>query len=210
MKIKTGLYIGIAIVLIVGGALLAVKGKDAVSQAESRKQGILDAEQKTLLYQNSPGSIVEVGVAVGDSIKQGEVLFKVKSAEEGETDVLAPEDGSVNRIIVKPGDQIQQGMPMAILQKNNFYTDLYIQESEIQKLEVNQSISVHFPYLEHPAEVTGVIASIGVAPQFASLRMSREKGQADLSMFLVRVAMDANADLLPGMTAEVKLDEITD
>jgi len=40
--------------------------------------------------------------------------------------------------------------------------------------------------------------------------MSREKGQADLSMFLVRVTMDGNADLLPGMTAEVKLDEVTD
>jgi HlyD family secretion protein len=40
--------------------------------------------------------------------------------------------------------------------------------------------------------------------------MSREKGQADLSMFLVRISMDSNADLLPGMTAEVKLDEITD
>ncbi|MGE7615838.1 HlyD family efflux transporter periplasmic adaptor subunit [Paenibacillus sp. NPDC101420] len=210
MKIKAGLYIGIAIALIVGGSLLAIKGKDAVSQAESRKQGILDAEQKTIFYQNSPGSIVEVSVAVGDSIKQGEVLFKVKSAEEGETDVLAPEDGSVNRIVVNPGDQIQLGMPMAVLQKNNFYTDLYIQESEIQKLKVNQSIDVHFPYLDRPAEVTGVVTSIAAAPQFASLRMSREKGQADLSMFLVRIAMDANADLLPGMTAEVKLDEVTD
>lgn len=119
MKIKAGLYIGIAIVLIVGGALLAVKGKDAVSQAESRKQGILDAEQKTIFYQNSPGSIVEVGVAAGDSIKQGEVLFKVKSAE-GETDIVAPEDGSVNKIIVKPGDLVQLGMPMAVLQKTAF------------------------------------------------------------------------------------------
>lgn len=75
---------------------------------------------------------------------------------------------------------------------------------------MNQSIGVHFPYLEHPTEVTGVITSIAAAPQFASLRMSREKGQADLSMFLVRVTMDGNADLLPGMTAEVKLDEVTD
>jgi len=210
MKIKVGFYIGIAIVLIVGGSLLTVKGKDAVSQAESRKQGMLEAEQTTIFYQKSPGSIVEVGVAVGDSMKQGEVLFKVKSAEEGEMDVLAPDDGLINRIVVKPGDQVQQGAPMAVLQKNNYYTDLYIQESEIQKLEVNQSIGVHFPYLDHPTQVTGVVTSISAAPQFASLRMTREKGQADLSMFLVRISMDSNADLLPGMTAEVKLDEFTD
>ena len=89
----------IAIALVVGGSFLAVKGKDAVSLAESRKQGMLEAEQTTIFYQKSPGSIVEVGAAAGDSIKQGEVLFKVKSAIEGEMDVLAPEDGWINRIV---------------------------------------------------------------------------------------------------------------
>ncbi len=64
MKIKVGFYIGIAIALILGGTLLAVNGKDAVSQAESRKQGMPEEEQMTILYQKSPGSIVEVGVAV--------------------------------------------------------------------------------------------------------------------------------------------------
>ncbi|GAB6991827.1 HlyD family efflux transporter periplasmic adaptor subunit [Paenibacillus pini] len=210
MKIKVGLYIGIAIALIIGGSLLAVKGKDAVSQAESRKQGVLEVEQTTIVYQKSAGSIVEVGAVVGDAVKMGQVLFKVKSADAGEMDVLAPEDGLVGSIVVKPGDQVKQGAPMAVLQKHNYYTDLYIQESEIQKLKMNQSIGVDFPYLDHQDQVTGVVTSISAAPQFASLRMTREKGQADLSMFLVRIAMDSNADLLPGMTAEVKLDEITD
>lgn len=210
MKIKAGFYIGIAVALIVGGSLLVVKGKDAVSQAEMRKQGVLEAEQTTLFYQKSPGSIVEVGVAAGDWVKRGDVLFKVKSAEEGEADVLAVDDGLITRIAVKPGDQVKQGAPMAVLQKNNYYTDLYIQESEIQKLQVDQSIGIHFPYLDDPAQVTGVVTSISAAPQFANLRMSREKGQADLSMFLVRIAVDPNVGLLPGMTAEVRLDEIAD
>jgi len=201
---------GIAMVFIVGGSLLAVKGKDAVSQAESRKQGILEAEQTTLFYQNSPGTMEEVGVSAGDSVKEGEVLFKVKSAGEGNVDVLAPYDGLVDRVAVKQGDQVQAGVPLAVVQKNTYYTDLYIQESEIQQLEVNQSIDVHFPYLDQPTQVKGSVTSISTAPQFATLRMSREKGQADLSMFLVRISMDSNTDLLPGMTAEVKLDEITD
>ncbi|WP_315370432.1 HlyD family efflux transporter periplasmic adaptor subunit [Paenibacillus xylanexedens] len=210
MKLKAGLYIGIAMVLIVGGSLLAVKGKDAVSQAESRKQGILEAEQTTLFYQNSPGTIAEAGASEGDSVKEGEVLFKVKSAGEGDQDALAPYDGLVDRVNVEKGDKVHAGVPLAVVQKNTYYTDLYIQESEIQQLEVNQSIDVHFPYLDQPTQVKGSIISISTAPQFANLRMSREKGQADLSMFLVRISMDSNTDLLPGMTAEVKLDEITD
>ncbi|MCR8657521.1 HlyD family efflux transporter periplasmic adaptor subunit [Paenibacillus endoradicis] len=210
MKIKAGIYIGMAIALIVGGSLLTVKGKDAVSQAESRKQGILEAEQTTIIYKENPALIVKVGVAVGDFIKEGDLLFKVQSAEEGEKDVLSPDDGLINRIVVKQGDQVKQGAAMAMLQKTNYYADLYIQESEIQKLELNQKIDVHFPYLDHPIQVSGVVTSISVAPQFASLRMTREKGQADLSMFSVRISIDSNADLLPGMTAEVKLNELTD
>ncbi|MGE8081636.1 HlyD family efflux transporter periplasmic adaptor subunit [Peribacillus loiseleuriae] len=211
MKIKVGFYIGMAIVLIAGGSLLAAKGKDAVSQAESRKQGVLEAEQTTILYQDSPGAIVKVNAVAGDSVKQGDVLLQVTSAEGGEVDVFAPDDGLINRIAVKPGDQLLQGMPVVILQKNTYYTDLYIQESEIQKLKVNQkNVAVHFPYLENTTQVNGVISSIAAAPQFANLRMSREKGQTDLSMFLVRISMDSNADLLPGMTAEVRLDELTD
>ncbi|TXK85134.1 HlyD family efflux transporter periplasmic adaptor subunit [Paenibacillus sp. N3.4] len=210
MKLKVGLYVGIAVVVIAGGSLLAAKGKDAVSQAESRKQGVLEAEQKTIVYDKSPGTIVKVNPVVGDSVKKGEALFKVKSSEGSEVDVLSPDDGLVSRIAVKPGDQLAQGMPVAVVQKTVYYADLYVQEDQIQKLKVNKSVNVHFPYLNRPAQVDGVVASISAAPQFASLRMTRERGQADLSMFLVRISVDSNTGLLPGMTAEVDLDEIID
>jgi len=210
MKLKVGLYIGIAVMVIAGGALLAANGKDAVSQAESRKQGVLEAEQKMIVYDKSPGIIVNVNAAPGDSTKQGDILFKVKSAEGAEADVLSPDDGLVSSVYVKPGDQLMQGMPVAVVQKNTYYADLYVQEGEIQKLEVNKSIQVRFPYLKRSAQVDGVVSSISAAPQFASLRMTREKGQADLSMFLVRISVNSNSDLLPGMTAEVDLDEIAD
>ncbi|MEC0225731.1 HlyD family efflux transporter periplasmic adaptor subunit [Paenibacillus alba] len=210
MKLKVGLFIGIAVVVIAGGALLAAKGKDAASQAESRKQGVLEAEQKMVVYDKSKGTIVKTNAAAGDSVKQGDVLFHVKSAEGAEVDVLSPEEGLISRIMVKPGDQLAPGMPVAVVQKTSYYADLYVQEGEILKLDVNKSVHVRFPYLKRSAQVDGVVTSISAAPQFANLRMTRERGQADLSMFLVRIAVNANADLLPGMTAEVNLDEIAD
>ncbi|MEK8126643.1 HlyD family efflux transporter periplasmic adaptor subunit [Paenibacillus filicis] len=210
MKLRMGLYAGLAVVLIAGGTLLAVKGKDAVSQAESRKQGVLEAEQTAVIYTDKPGTVINVNAAVSDAVKKGDILFIVKSAEGNEVNIPATADGQISRIAVKPGDQVGQGMPVAIVRKNTFYTDVYVQEGDIHKLEVNQQVKVHFPYLDHPAEVTGVVTSIAAAPQFASLRMTREKGQADLSMFQVRVSVDSAAGLLPGMTAEVKLDELAD
>ncbi|WP_246294255.1 HlyD family efflux transporter periplasmic adaptor subunit [Paenibacillus planticolens] len=204
MKLKMGLYFAIAILLVVGGALLAVNGKDAVSQAEYKKQAVLEAEQKTVIYDKGAGTVVNVNAAAGGPVKKGTPLLKVQS-EGGEENVLAPDDGSVSQIAVKPGDRLVQGKPVAILQKNTYYADFYVQEDQIQKLKVGQSVNVRFPYMNRPANVDGVVATVASAPQFASLRMTREKGQADLSMYVVRIAIDANTDLLPGMTAEVDL-----
>lgn len=91
-----------------------------------------------------------------------------------------------------------------------FYVDLYIPESQIERFHADQKVNVHFPYLEQPLVKEGVVTSVAPSPQFANMRMSREKGQADLSMYLLRISVPASKDLLPGMTAEVQLDEITD
>ncbi|MGX1830352.1 HlyD family efflux transporter periplasmic adaptor subunit [Paenibacillus taichungensis] len=139
MKSKWSLYIVITLIIILAGGLLIAKGTDAVSQAESKKQGILNTEPKT----------------------------------EG------------------------------------FYVDLYIPESQINQIRADQKVNVRFPYLENLLVKEGVVTSISPSPQFANLRMTREKGQADLSMFLIRISIPTSADLLPGMTAEVQLDEIT-
>ncbi|GAA3411595.1 HlyD family efflux transporter periplasmic adaptor subunit [Paenibacillus hodogayensis] len=210
MKQKWVLYMAIALVLIAGGWLLVAKGKDAVSQAENRKQGILDAESKTIVYDKKPGTLDQINAGIGDSVKKGDVLFKVRSKEGSEEEVLSPDDGLVNRIAVKPGEQLMPGMPVAVVQKTDYFTELYVQEGQIEKLKRNPNVKVRFPYLNRPIEVDGVVASIAAAPQFASLRMTREKGQADVSMFMVRISVPSNADLLPGMTAEVNFDEIAD
>ncbi|GGH51316.1 hypothetical protein GCM10008014_16960 [Paenibacillus silvae] len=90
-----------------------------------------------------------------------------------------------------------------------FYVDLYIPESQIKQFRTQQKIDVHFPYLEEPLVKQGVITSVSASPQFANLRMTRDKGQSDLSMFLIRVSIPSSKELLPGMTAEVRVDEIT-
>jgi len=139
LKSKWSLYIVITLIIILAGGLLIAKGTDAVSQAESKKQGILNTEPNT----------------------------------EG------------------------------------FYVDLYIPESQINQIQADQKVNVRFPYLENLLVKEGVVTSIAPSPQFANLRMTREKGQADLSMFLIRISIPTSTDLLPGMTAEVQLDEIT-
>ena len=54
--------------------------------------------------------------------------------------------------------------------------------------------------------VRGTIRLITQAPEFANLKMTREKGQADLSAFQIRIYTDPGQDIMPGLTIEVKND----
>jgi len=210
MRPKLIAYFVISLALIASGLLLAMEGKDAISRAESKKQAILEADLKTVYYENLPGVIAEVNKSVGDSVEEGDALYTVMLTEGGESVVYAPEEGVVTQLLVREGERVTPGTPIAAIHGKLFYADLYVQEDQIHKLKSNSKINVTFPNLEQPLETEGVIMSISSAPQFATMRMSRERGQADLSMYVVRVSMDFNAELLPGMTAEVDLDEVAD
>ncbi|MBR1806659.1 MAG: HlyD family secretion protein, partial [Selenomonadaceae bacterium] len=54
-------------------------------------------------------------------------------------------------------------------------------------------------------KVRGTIRLLTQAPGFADLKQSREKGQADLSAFQVRIYIDANENVLAGQTVTVEL-----
>ena len=53
--------------------------------------------------------------------------------------------------------------------------------------------------------VRGTVLSVTAAPDFADLKMVRERGQADLTLFKVRINVEPAEGLLTGMTLEVKL-----
>ncbi|MCI1247656.1 MAG: hypothetical protein LKG17_01895 [Megasphaera sp.] len=57
--------------------------------------------------------------------------------------------------------------------------------------------------------VNGSIRFITQAPGFADLKMTREKGQADLTAFQIRIYTDPGQDIIPGMTIEVNENEFT-
>ncbi|KAA8786975.1 hypothetical protein ABIE27_002960 [Paenibacillus sp. 4624] len=111
---------------------------------------------------------------------------------------------------VSQAENNKQGILNTAQDAAAYYVDFYIPESQIEQFHADQKINVHFPYLEQPLVKEGVVTSVAPSPQFANLRMTREKGQADLSMYLIRISVPTSKDLLPGMTAEVQLDNITD
>ncbi|MCO6524026.1 MAG: hypothetical protein J6562_03255, partial [Candidatus Schmidhempelia sp.] len=79
--------------------------------------------------------------------------------------------------------------------------DIYVNEMMVNDYQPGTTLTAQVPALD--AEVSGIVRFATVAPSFADLRMTRERGQADLTSYQVRVYMQDIPKLLTGMTIEV-------
>ena len=142
-------------------------------------------------------------LGVQDAIHQKESLLvqlKELLVKKERLTLRAPEDGKVLRILAKQGEMISPNAPVVLLESKRFYYDIYVDEKLASRLQVGGEITGKT--IAGGRVVPGNIRFISAAPGFADLKMSREKGQADLAAFQVRVYVDPT-NLLPGMTIEV-------
>ena len=61
-----------------------------------------------------PGSIMEIKVSAGQTVKRGQVLVLIE-AMKMENEVLAPHDGVVKQIITSKGASVETGAPLLTL-----------------------------------------------------------------------------------------------
>jgi len=144
--------------------------------------------------------------AMAKQLEQQQILLQSLQIQKDRMTLRAPSDGKVARIVPKIGENVGSGAPVVIVETGKLYFDLYVSEQQVGKLKPDMTVPVHFAAL--PEQVEGRVHFVTAAPQFASLRMSREKGTADLNTFQARIYVDRTDKLLPGMTAEVHVDEI--
>jgi hypothetical protein len=121
--------------------------------------------------------------------------------EEALYQVKASADGKVTRIVPKTGENIAAGATVAVIESNQLYYDIYVNETQISGYTPGSRVPGYAAALKRNVE--GEVRYITAAPQYANMRMSREKGQADATSFLVRIDVQRTPDLLPGMTLEV-------
>ena len=130
-----------------------------------------------------------------------EVQLKELEVAKERLTLRAPEDGKVLKVLVKEGEMISPSTPVVLLESTRSYYDIYISEKQAANLQEGQAIKGTTVAGER--EVTGTVRLLSQAPGFADLKSTREKGQADLSAFQVRVYIDPQDGIIPGMTIEV-------
>ena len=114
----------------------------------------------------------------------------------------APEDGKILSILQKQGEMIAPSVPVVLLETNRIYYDIYLSEDQAVGLHEGDQI-IGTTIADHK-QINGTIRLMTQAPGFADLKQSREKGQADLSAFQVRIYVDPSSGAMPGQTIGVK------
>lgn len=96
--------------------------------------------------------------------------------------------------------------PVILLESMRYYYDIYVDETTAAKLHEGDLITG--TAVASGKTVQGRIRLLTAAPGFADIKMSREKGQADLAAFQVRIYTEPGEGILPGMTIKVDSDEL--
>lgn len=137
--------------------------------------------------------------------KSMEIQLKSLQVQKDRMVLRAPVDGKITRVVPKVGENVAAGSPVVMIETDQLYYELYVNEDQVTKFKAGEHVKTHIVPLNK--DVQGTVRFVTAAPQYANIRMSREKGQSDVSTFLVRVDVKRTPELLPGMTVEVKLDE---
>lgn len=189
-----------------------LKKLKAGATTEERQQASIAAEKaKTVLSQVEQARDDLMNNAMNADILQkqkeaAEIQLKTLQTQRERLTLKAPQDGKVIKVVPKAGENVAIGGTVVLLETDNLFYDIYVSETQVRNFKVGAQVTGHVLALNE--DLKGDVRFITSAPQFANLRMSREKGQADLSSFQVRIYVKRVDDLLPGMTVEVKADEI--
>lgn len=138
--------------------------------------------------------------------KQLEVALKTLEVNKNRLILTAPEDGKILKVIAKEGEMVSPASPVILLESKRYYYDIYLNEEQTAPLREGDAVRGKSVAGKKP--VDGTIRLIAKAPGFADYKMSREKGQADLSAFQVRIYTKPESGVIPGMTIEVSTNEL--
>ena len=157
-------------------------------------QSITIARQK---LQNRQNQLAQIKA----QLAQAEADLKQLKVNYSRLTLVAPEDGKVLKLMFEDGEMAPAGAPAVLLETDRKYVDIYVNEKMVNDYQPGTKVKANVIALDKT--VKGTVRFATAAPSFADLRMTRERGQADLTSYQVRIYMEPIANLLTGMTIEV-------
>lgn len=188
------------------GACSLAMLEEAQLKVSSAENAVKQNQEMLIKYQSGLDA-ARLNVTILEGQKKAlEVQLQSLNDQKERMILKAPQDGTILRVIPKLGENVAANAPALLLQSNSLYFDLYVPETQVNNFQTGKVVNVYVVSLNKT--VPGLVRFVASAPQYTSMRMSRDNAQGDLSTFQVRIDLNQDAEeLLAGMTVEVKTDE---
>ncbi|MBQ3420437.1 MAG: HlyD family efflux transporter periplasmic adaptor subunit [Romboutsia sp.] len=201
LKKKSLILIGGLVIATIGiGVLFNNGNKKNIGITEEQVQikdiktyytfsGDVKAKKSESISLNSNTKISEIFVKEGDIVKEGDKLFKTSSGNL----IKANLDGQVSEILVSEDVDYTTGTPLAtVINYDKLEVEIKVDEYESNSIEIGDEVDVYVNALDKTVE--GKIINLSKNATVVN----------DVSYFRCIVELEEAADILVGMSVEVK------
>jgi HlyD family secretion protein len=168
----------------------------ALAAARQARETLLEKERGS-----RPEEIDAARAAVAR--EEGQLAYLERQRQD--LTVRAPADGILQTIDLRPGDLVAAGQPVAtILEPDQIWVRVYVPEPRLGLVRVGQKARVRvdtFPGRDYP----GHVVEIRQRGEYTPRNIQTLEQRMD-QVFGVKVAIDPNSDIKPGMAATVRLE----
>jgi len=168
----------------------------ALAAARQARETLLEKERGS-----RPEEIEAARAAVAR--EEGQLAYLERQRQD--LTVRAPADGVLQTIDLRPGDLVGAGQPVAtILEPDQIWVRVYVPEPRLGLVRAGQKAHIRvdtFPGRDYP----GRVVEIRQRGEYTPRNIQTLEQRMD-QVFGVKVAIDPNPDIKPGMAATVRLE----
>ena len=176
----------------------------AISQQQYDASNVKAATAQQTLKELEKGTRPEDIAAARAQLRGQEERLEFLRHQLSETQILAPADGVIQSIDLRPGDLVEAGRPVAkLLEPNEIWVRVYVPEPQLGSVRQGQNAWVTvdtWPDRKFP----GKVVEISDRAEYTPRNVQTMEQRSD-QVFGVKIAIDPTPDLKPGMAAVVTL-----
>jgi len=177
----------------------------AISQEQYDASAVKEATAKQTLIQLERGTRPEDIAAARAELQRQEQRLQYLRRQLNETQIVAPSDGVIQSIDLRPGDLVEAGRPVAkLLEPGEMWVRVYVPEPKLGSVRLGQTAYVTvdtWPDKKFP----GRVVEISDRAEYTPRNVQTMEQRSD-QVFGVKIAIDPTPDLKPGMAALVTLE----
>ena len=176
----------------------------AISQQQYDGSAVKAATAKETLKELERGTRAEDIEAARAMVRRQEERLRLLRHQLEETQIVAPSDGVIQSIDIRPGDLVEAGRPVAkLLEPSQLWVRVYVPEPLLGSVHRGQAAWVTvdtWPDRRFP----GHVVEISDRAEYTPRNVQTMEQRSD-QVFGVKVVVDPTPDLKPGMAALVTL-----